>query len=154
MDTCFVAPRCSVNCAITDGHLLRRAALLWGAGTFSACAGKGAIPDSALGLTEVVWIGPESRHVYLGSPSIIKLAMPGGHARWLASHDFFGVTTLNATVQVLGTDATTMDPPCCPAQFNLLATVQPMCVHRLFPLRAVHAGVTPCCCSNTRQLNV
>ena len=64
--------------------------------------GRGEIQDSALALTEVVWIGPESRGVYVGSPSIVQLR--DGTA--LASHDFFGSRgTLNATVQVLRDDS-------------------------------------------------
>ena len=64
--------------------------------------GRGEIQDSALALTEVVWIGPESRGVYVGSPSIVQLR--NGTA--LASHDFFGSRgTLNATVQVLRDDS-------------------------------------------------
>ena len=58
------------------------------------------IEDSTLGLTEAVWVGPESKHVYVGSPTILKVPMPGGTARWLVAHDFFGASTLNATVQV------------------------------------------------------
>eukprot|EP01047_Picozoa_sp_COSAG01_P006655 COSAG01_NODE_244_length_20489_cov_21.366748_4_plen_444_part_00 len=63
--------------------------------------GRGAIPDSALGLTEVVWVGPEKNGMYVGSPSIVQFA----NGTVLASHDFFGpLGTLNATVQVLRDD--------------------------------------------------
>lgn len=73
------------------------------------CAvGRGEIKDSALGLTEVVWVGPESRGVYVGSPSIVHLR--NGTA--LASHDFFGSRgTLNATVQVLRDDSAHVSGP-------------------------------------------
>lgn len=77
------------------------------AGSVNTCSGRGLIEDSTLGLTEVVWVGPETAHVYVGSPSILKIPMPGGDDRWLTSHDFFGVSTLNATVQV------TAPPPSC-----------------------------------------
>ena len=30
------------------------------------------LTDSTLNMTEVLWLGPENRHVYLGSPSITK----------------------------------------------------------------------------------
>jgi hypothetical protein len=64
-------------------------------------AGGGLIRDSTLGLTEVVWVGPEDRGIYVGSPSIWKIA--GGAV--VASHDFFGSSnldsTLHGTVQVL-----------------------------------------------------
>ena len=72
-------------------------------------AGRGRIYDSTLNLTEVMWVGPENRHVYLGSPSIAET--PSGAL--LVSHDFFGPHvnvdgnragpdyTLNTTVQVL-----------------------------------------------------
>jgi len=61
-------------------------------------AGGGYVADSTLGLTEVVWVGPEREHIYVGSPSIWK--MPGS-GEVVGSHDFFGASTLNATVQVL-----------------------------------------------------
>lgn len=51
--------------------------------------------DSSLDLTEVLWVGPENRGVYVGSPSIWKVA-----GRCYASHDFFGSTTIGDTVQV------------------------------------------------------
>jgi xylan 1,4-beta-xylosidase len=63
--------------------------------------GRGAIPDSELGLTEVVWVGGEKKGMYVGSPSIVQFA----NGTVLASHDFFGpLGTLNATVQVLRDD--------------------------------------------------
>jgi hypothetical protein len=49
-----------------------------------------------LGLTEVVWIGPENGQVYVGSPSIWRTS----NGSCIASHDFFGFTTNNNTVQV------------------------------------------------------
>jgi hypothetical protein len=52
--------------------------------------------DSTLGLTEVVWVGPENRKVYVGSPSVWRTA----NGSCLASHDYFGVTTISNTVQV------------------------------------------------------
>eukprot|EP01045_Picozoa_sp_COSAG04_P015616 COSAG04_NODE_1246_length_7582_cov_2.322555_4_plen_814_part_00 len=66
------------------------------------CAiGRGEIEDSALGLTEVVWVGPEQEGVFVGSPSIVS--MP--NRTMLASHDFYGKKgTLSATVQVLRDD--------------------------------------------------
>eukprot|EP00038_Savillea_parva_P021087 m.33293 g.33293 ORF g.33293 m.33293 type:complete len:508 (+) comp5005_c0_seq1:99-1622(+) len=99
--------------------------------TIQTCSGRGMIEDSTLGLTEAVWVGPESKHVYVGSPTILKVPMPGGTARWLVAHDFFGASTLNATVQVLGTDSSP-SPACCPAEFQLLSTVQPMYWANLF----------------------
>lgn len=64
-------------------------------------AGRGTIHDSTLGLTEAVWVGPEDRGIYVGSPSIWKTEA----GPVLASHDFFGSSnqdaTLNSTVQVL-----------------------------------------------------
>ena len=53
--------------------------------------------DSTLNLTEVMWVGPENHQIYLGSPSIAET--PSGAL--LVSHDFFGASTLNASVQVL-----------------------------------------------------
>lgn len=52
--------------------------------------------DSILGLTEIVWVGPENKQVYVGSPSIWKLPQSN---ELVASHDFF-FNTLNTTVQV------------------------------------------------------
>ena len=64
-----------------------------------ACvSGGGYVRDSTLGLTEVVWVGPESKHIYVGSPSLWKMPNSG---EIVGSHDFFGATTLNSTVQVL-----------------------------------------------------
>jgi hypothetical protein len=60
-------------------------------------AGRGPILDSALGLTEALWVGPESRGIYIGSPSIWKT--DAGPV--MASHDFFGQSTLGTTTQVL-----------------------------------------------------
>lgn len=60
-------------------------------------AGRGLIRDSDLGLTEALWVGPESKGIYIGSPSIWKTAA----GPVVASHDFFGRSTLNATTQVL-----------------------------------------------------
>ena len=60
-------------------------------------AGGGPIEDSSLGLTEALWVGPESRGVFIGSPSIWKTAA----GPVVASHDFFGQSTLGATTQVL-----------------------------------------------------
>ena len=60
-------------------------------------SGAGELRDSTLGLTEVVWVGPESQHIYVGSPSIWKMPRTG---EIVASHDFFGDSTLNFTVQV------------------------------------------------------
>ena len=64
-------------------------------------AGRGAIRDSSLGLTEALWVGPEARGVYIGSPSVWRT--DAGPV--LATHDFFGGanqdSTLNSTVQVL-----------------------------------------------------
>lgn len=51
--------------------------------------------ESALDLTEVLWVGPENRGVYVGSPSIYKTT-----GKCYTSHDFFGRTTIDATVQV------------------------------------------------------
>eukprot|EP01048_Picozoa_sp_COSAG05_P025669 COSAG05_NODE_6640_length_927_cov_0.934783_1_plen_270_part_01 len=63
--------------------------------------GRGLISDSTLGLTEVVWVGPENGGIYVGSPSIAQTA----NGTVLTSHDFFGPGgTLNATVQVLSDD--------------------------------------------------
>ena len=61
-------------------------------------AGNGPLRESSLGLTEALWIGPEERHVYVGSPSVWRLKNTG---EVVASHDFFGATTINDTVQVL-----------------------------------------------------
>jgi len=58
--------------------------------------GRGVIEDSDLGLTEVVWVGPESRQVYVGSPTVWKAA----NGSCIAAHDFFGKTTIADTVQV------------------------------------------------------
>ena len=66
-------------------------------------SGNGPLRDSTLELTEVLWIGPESHGIFLGSPSIVR--SPQGVL--LASHDFFSAPpftvegTLNATTQVL-----------------------------------------------------
>ena len=64
-------------------------------------AGRGAIRDSSLGLTEALWVGPEDRGVYIGSPSVWRTEA----GPVLATHDFFGAanqdSTLNSTVQVL-----------------------------------------------------
>jgi hypothetical protein len=80
--------------------------------------GRGLLPDSALGLTEIVWVGPESEGVYIGSPSIWRLKnrrlktdpekddpeknpeKTAAAAPLVASHDFFGRSTLGSTVQV------------------------------------------------------
>ena len=59
--------------------------------------GGGLIRDSKLGLTEAVWVGPETRGIYVGSPSVWKTAA----GPVVASHDFFGRSTLGSTVQVL-----------------------------------------------------
>ena len=59
-------------------------------------AGRGVIEESALGLTEVVWVGPESRGVYVGSPTVWKAA----NGSCISAHDFFGKTTIADTVQV------------------------------------------------------
>ena len=59
-------------------------------------AGRGVIEDSELELTEVVWVGPESRQVYVGSPTVWKTA----NGSCIAAHDFFGKTTIADTVQV------------------------------------------------------
>ena len=61
-------------------------------------SGGGYVRDSILGLTEVVWVGPESKQIYVGSPSLWKMPNSG---EIVGSHDFFGATTLNSTVQVL-----------------------------------------------------
>ncbi len=58
--------------------------------------GGGVIADSLLDLTEVVWVGPETQGVYVGSPSIWRLPASG---ELVASHDFF-FETINTTVQV------------------------------------------------------
>ena len=60
-------------------------------------SGAGLIADSTLGLTEVVWVGPESKKIYVGSPSIWKLH----DGALVTSHDFFGASTVGDTVQVL-----------------------------------------------------
>ena len=59
--------------------------------------GRGPILDSTLGLTEALWIGPEIRGIYVGSPAIVKTA----NGPIVASHDFFGASTLDTTTQVL-----------------------------------------------------
>ncbi|UJR16662.1 hypothetical protein I4U23_003562 [Adineta vaga] len=53
----------------------------------SLCSCK-PLPDSSLGLNEVAY-HEEPSHVYLGSPSIVRLSS----GRLLASHDFFGPGT-------------------------------------------------------------
>ena len=63
-------------------------------------AGRGEMHDSTLALTEVLWVGPENKEVYVGSPSIWKV-----HSRCFASHDFFGRTTIGDTVQVFVDDS-------------------------------------------------
>eukprot|EP00052_Salpingoeca_macrocollata_P030064 m.312665 g.312665 ORF g.312665 m.312665 type:complete len:386 (+) comp23048_c0_seq36:3911-5068(+) len=55
------------------------------------------MPDSTLNMTEIVWIGPESRHLYVGSPSIVRVP---SNNMLLASHDFFGASTEDFTVPV------------------------------------------------------
>ena len=66
--------------------------------------GRGLIPDSTLGLTEILWVGPESKGIYIGSPSIWRMpaSRKGSYdvPPLFASHDFFGHSTLEATVQV------------------------------------------------------
>jgi len=65
--------------------------------------GRGPIADSTLGLTEILWVGPEKQGFYVGSPSIWRVASnSSGQNRnvLVASHDFFGASTLNATVQI------------------------------------------------------
>jgi hypothetical protein len=57
--------------------------------------------DTSLNLTEVLWLGPETEHVYLGSPSITKDPVAG---RLLVSHDFFGKSTMDYTEQIFGSD--------------------------------------------------
>ena len=62
--------------------------------------------ESSLGLSEVVYVGPECRGVFAGSPAIVKVAWNKNtshtsRSTLLSSHDFFGATTLNDTVQVL-----------------------------------------------------
>ena len=37
-----------------------------------ALSGRGLIADSELGLTEALWVGPENKGIYIGSPSIWK----------------------------------------------------------------------------------
>ena len=59
--------------------------------------GRGPISDSTLGLTEALWIGPEIRGIYVGSPAIVKMA----DGPVVASHDFFGASTLDTTTQIL-----------------------------------------------------
>ena len=59
--------------------------------------GRGPIFDSTLGLTEALWVGPEIRGIYVGSPAIVKTA----DGPVVASHDFFGMSTLDTTTQVL-----------------------------------------------------
>jgi|EP00945_MAST-04E_sp_MAST-4E-sp1_P001041 hypothetical protein len=58
--------------------------------------GRGTLPDSTLNLTEVVWVGPENKQIYVGSPSIARV--PNTEV-YISSHDFF-FNTLNVTVQV------------------------------------------------------
>lgn len=66
--------------------------------------------ESSLGLSELVYVGPECRGVFVGSPAIVELStssstvLSTGAASGsvlVASHDFFGATTFNDTVQVL-----------------------------------------------------
>ena len=70
--------------------------------------------ESSLGLSELVYVGPECRGVFVGSPAIVELntssstVLSTGAASGsvlVASHDFFGATIdtylLNDTVQVL-----------------------------------------------------
>jgi len=78
--------------------------------------GGGPLRDSTLGLVEAMWLGPENAGVYLGSPSILRVNTTG---RILISHDFFGRSTLNYTVQVLASD----DGGC---SFRLLSNVSGM----------------------------
>jgi hypothetical protein len=66
-------------------------------------SGRGKIRDSGLNLTEVLWVGPECHGVFAGSPSLVKVASADKDtttATWILSHDFFGATTFNDTVQV------------------------------------------------------
>ena len=58
--------------------------------------GRGIIQDSALNLTEIVWVGPENKKVYVGSPAVVQVPNTD---TYLSSHDFF-FNTLDVTVQV------------------------------------------------------
>lgn len=59
--------------------------------------GGGFVHDSILNLTRAAWLGPECLGVFVGSPSIINLGSGG----LVASHDYFGATSFNATVRIL-----------------------------------------------------
>lgn len=88
--------------------------------------GGGPMPGSTLPVAEAVWL-PERPHVYLGSPSILQL----DDGSWLLSHDFFGESTCDATVQLLR--APSRDGP-----FEPVGAVSPMYWATLFR----HAGAT------------
>src|SRR6056300_1399577 len=55
--------------------------------------GRGIIQDSALNLTEIVWVGPENKKVYVGSPAVVQVPNTD---TYLSSHDFF-FNTLDVT---------------------------------------------------------
>jgi len=84
--TCVVAP-CAVLCA--PGPPCSEFGI-------ECRTGRGSIDDSILNLTEVVWVGPEFKQIFVGSPSIWRIP---GSGELVASHDFF-FETLNDTVQV------------------------------------------------------
>ena len=73
-----------------------------GSANVKCLVGRGVMHDSALDLTEVLWVGPETSKVYVGSPSIWKDERSG---RCFTSHDFFGSSTLDFTVQVFVDDS-------------------------------------------------
>lgn len=56
-------------------------------GLFEKCE-SGFLEDSTLGVTEVTWLGPEAKGIFMGSPSITK--SPKGSL--IATHDYFGNT--------------------------------------------------------------
>lgn len=74
--------------------------------------GGGMMRDSALPISEVVWVGPECRGVYVGTPTVLRTDTNSttensntshetlfSAGTLLATHDFFGSTTYNDTVQ-------------------------------------------------------
>lgn len=63
-------------------------------GVFAHVSGD-AMVDTSLLIKELVWVGPECRGVYVGTPSI-----DSNNDMLLATHDFFGATTYDDTVQV------------------------------------------------------
>lgn len=75
---------------------MRPAAALAAVVGAAAAAGAAAFTpwqDSSLNVTQIAYSLPESNHVYLGSPSIVRLAS----GSLVASHDFFGNTTATHT---------------------------------------------------------